>query len=193
MAIVISLHFKIDEQTGEVIDDRSGARYAPADTDTKILIYEDRVNGWFMRIADELQARDGDAGYVALQIAASQIEGIQQHFDGADSKNASKKTFKAGCLRIFGLDAQQHDAAMEKLYDAIRNGLFHDGFTKSKVWLSGEFPNALGFQGDEILVNPWRFKEVVGASFGDYVAKLKDPGNAALRNNFVKIWDAKNR
>ena len=44
--------------------------------ETKILIYEDRVKEWFLKIGVKLK-QDNEAGFVILQIATSYIEGNQ--------------------------------------------------------------------------------------------------------------------
>jgi hypothetical protein len=189
--LAVSLNFKIDStQPDIVVDARDGATHPAAALDTKILIYEDRVRGWFLRVADVLKA-DGDAGYVALQIAVSQVEGMQQHFDGEDSTGASGPAFKAGCTRIFGLEAKD-SAQLDVLWKAVRNGLFHDGFTKSKVFLSGDPGVALTFDKGNVVVNPWRFCDAVKRAVEAYVADLKNPGNGDLRSKFEKIWNDKN-
>ena len=96
------------------------------DIGTKILIYEDRVNGWFLDIARQLNAI-ADTGFVILSIAISYIEGNQQYREGCSSKNQSGQFFTRGMLRIFdGLD----ESISSEIYKQVRCGLFHDGMTQ---------------------------------------------------------------
>jgi hypothetical protein len=186
----ISLHFRISADDLTVVRDaQTGKSYPAGDLDTKILIYEDRVMGWFLRVADELRSKDRNSGYVVLQIACSQVEGLEQYHNGATSRGRSRPTFVAGMRRIFELDTSL-DGVLGRFYDAVRNGLFHDGFTKSSVAISWGWDQAVSVDhAGTIQVNPSSFLDHVVAAVSKFAAALKDPVNVDLRANFERQWD----
>src|SRR6266446_5207747 len=101
----VSLNFKrYSDCPGVVIDFRTKREYPEHDIETKILVYEDRVKGWFFQYGQMLQ-KHHDAGFVVLQIALAQIEGIEQYRSGASSEGQSNKFLRSGLTRIFSLPA----------------------------------------------------------------------------------------
>ena len=81
----------------EIYDKRNvnGSSLNLNDVQTKIKIYEDRVSGWFLEIAEKLKS-DNEAGFVILSMAIAYIEGNQQFREGKMSENNSKKFFIKG-------------------------------------------------------------------------------------------------
>jgi hypothetical protein len=113
------------------------------DIDTKILIYEDRVNGWFLDIANDLK-KDGCAGFVILSIAISYIEGNQQFREGNSSERNSENFFIKGMLRIFNNSGLNESILKDiDIYDQVRCGLFHDGMARKSVHISGNYPKPI--------------------------------------------------
>ena len=77
--VALSLNFKSYlGRPGVVIDARTKMEYPDDEFETKVLIYEDRVRNWFLRYGRGLQ-EDHDAGFIVLQVALAQIEGIEQY------------------------------------------------------------------------------------------------------------------
>lgn len=184
----VSLNFKIYGQRPDLVFDfRTKKEYPRNDLDTKILVYEDRVLGWFLKYGKLLQEHH-DAGFVVLQVALAQVEAIEQYRSGQSSENGSKKFFSAGLRRIFNLGAVS-DVALGNFYGLVRCGLFHDGMTRKRVWIENRFPVALAFENDVIKISPNRFLDAVEADFKAYVAALKDPTQNTLRARFLKKWD----
>jgi len=189
--IAISPHYQqTDTDLVDAIDIRTGTKRPIASLDTKILVFQDRVKGWFLDIARGLCEKDGNSGYIVLQIAASQIEGTQQYFEGTSSEGQSKKAFVRGMKRVFGPQAMGHDALLEDFYSRVRCGLFHDGFTKANVGISWGVGFPVSFGGGGIMVNPRMFLAAVDASVEEYVKQLQDPSNQDLRKKFETRWDA---
>jgi hypothetical protein len=185
----ISLNFKIySDRPNVVIDNRTEKKYRKDDINTGILVYEDRVNGWFLEYGRMLQAHH-DAGFVVLQIAVAQIEGIEQYRRGESSDNKSKYFFSAGLKRIFSLTAAD-DTWIEDFYKFCRCGLFHDGMTRKRVFIENRLPLPLEHKNDQIFVSPNKFLDAVSVYFSKYVGELKDPRNIDLRDKFKRIWDS---
>ncbi|MCK5040569.1 MAG: hypothetical protein KAR87_06390 [Candidatus Aenigmarchaeota archaeon] len=158
--------------------------------ETKILIYEDRVKEWFLKIGVKLK-QDNEAGFVILQIATSYIEGNQQYIEGQTSNQKSKAFFKKAMKRIFPeiIKIVNIDIFLGTFYEQVRCGLFHDGMTKKSVTISGEYPEALCFLDSNILINPHKFLDVIYENFENYISELKNKNNKDVRIKFERRWD----
>jgi hypothetical protein len=183
----VSPHFVQSSDKPDVIAHRSGREYPWPDKNTGILVYEDRVVGWFFDFGEMLKSED-NAGFAVLQIAVAQIEGMEQYRRGETSKNKSEDFLCKGLRRIFPLE-QWDDSWFNQFYTAVRCGLFHDGMTRRGVGISKDFPEALVYDEDrqQVLVNPNSFLDAVRSDFEQYLVDLKDPANSELRESFWKL------
>ncbi|MEM3405475.1 MAG: hypothetical protein QW273_03450 [Candidatus Pacearchaeota archaeon] len=165
----------------------------PKEINTKILIYEDRVKGWFLDIATELKSLR-DSGFVILQIVLSYVEGIQQYINGKISKGKSKEFFKEGLIRIYPeLEKKEKiDEILNNFYKEVRCGLFHTGMVGKSVKISGDYLRALNINERLIEINPHLFLEDIKKDFENYIKKLKDESNEEDRKKFEKIFDELN-
>lgn len=181
----ISLHFKVFHKTPELAWHAPTNRWLKRDDlETKIEIYDDRVQGWFLEWGDKLKA-EHNAGFVVLMVATAYLEGNQQYREGRTSEGESKKFFVAAIQRIFSLTEQQG----RELYREVRCGLFHDGMTKHRVSIANEYPDALVVVGDEFRISPNKFLDAVRADMTSYIAALRAPNCTALRTNFERRWN----
>ncbi len=190
--LAVSPHFKqYSDRTDVLVDDRSQKEYPIYDVDTAILVYEDSVRGWFLSYGESLR-KDQNAGFVTLQIAVSQIEGMQQYRRGESSESGkgtpgrSKDFFCEGMRRIFSLD-QAADGWLALFYQSCRCGLFHNGMTGRMVVISREFAEAIEYVNHMIQVNPDRFFDAVKNDFETYVHELKEKKDTRLRDAFRKF------
>jgi hypothetical protein len=152
---------------------------------TKIKIYEDRVSGWFLEIAEKLKINN-ETGFVILSIAIAYIEGNQQFREGRMSENNSKNFFIKGLKRIFDKETVPEDI-LKDYYKQIRCGLFHDGMTRGNVTISGEFPDPLRYTNGIIKINPHKFLDKIKQDFQNYIQELE--WNDELRKSFEKRFD----
>ena len=185
---------------------------------TKIDIFEARVADWTLAVAQRLVDTDRAAGFATLAIVASYFEMIIQYRDGAPGKGASKATFQKGIAWVFPSLSMYGDHAAREIadavYDEVRNGLYHDGATRSKVRISNSFacPLAGVMRGhpktitlgssveiaipstqDSVAtvdVNPRQFVAALSNHFSSYLAELRDPANDELRANFERRFMA---
>ncbi len=184
--VSISVHYAFDTTDEKVRKVGSEEEFRSSDFDTKVDVYEDRVQGWFLAFADELTEK-AHADYVVLQITLAQVEGMQQFREGQSSERQSKKFFTRALNRMFD---SIPDSALDTFYKAVRCGLFHDGFTKGAVFVSRDYTKPMEIDANsKILVNPTKFFQSVKQDFQDYVSKLRDSENTELRANFEEIWD----
>jgi hypothetical protein len=186
--IAVSLNFKrYSDKPGVIVDHRSKKEYREDALDTKILVHEDRVNGWFFRYGRLLED-DHNAGFVVLQVALAQIEGMEQYRRGDPSRGKSCMFFRDGLKRIFGFD-DSANRWLEDFYDLVRCGLFHDGMTRNRVLIENRFDTALAYDGTCIRVSPNKFLDAVIQDFNRYIAELKDQSNIKLREDFGREYD----
>jgi hypothetical protein len=190
--IQVSPHFRFrPTDPDRVRETPTGKEWSLHDVDTKIAIFQDRVLGWFVNIGNLLIHND-DASYILLMIAVSQVEGLQQYYEGESSNNRSPESFKNGMLRLFALD-NTATSAIRKFYTEVRCGLFHDGFTNGAVFLSEAFLDPLLFdEANQLLkINPHRFAKKVEQDIKDYCAKLRAKSDQLLLDRFIERWDSR--
>jgi len=186
--IAVSLKFKwSSNHPNIVINTQTNQEYCLDDIKTKILIYEDCVKNWFFHYGHKLKT-DYNAGFIILQIAISQIEGVEQYQCGNSSQSNSKITFRAGFKKIFS-SINVADSLIDEFYIHCRCGLLHDGMTRPPVKISEKFTSPFEYKDNYIQINPQFFFDAVSDYFDNYIEKLKNPSkNKFLLDNFEKIW-----
>ena len=159
------------------------------DIETKILIYEDRVKGWFLNFARKL-TKERNSEFVVLMICINYLEGNQQFREGKNSsKGESTGMLKKSLKRIF---PEINEDILDKLIDKVRHGLFHDGMTRRGVLL--RYGLSLPFftftldNYEWIELDPSIFLRKVQNDFEDYIARLKNKENKVERENFEKHY-----
>lgn len=191
----------------------------PHSIDTKIMLFEDRVLGWKLNIADQImngkKKPDGTdeslpirgAGYAALDIVFSYFEMIAKYEDGFARAGKSEDYFKAGVYSVFpefrhvpapatplspiGNVVSIVDIALDLMYEGIRCGLYHSGITNGRIMLTGEIktPMAFELQNQMLIVNPHLLVPKLKAHLADYVGRLKDVNSTDLRTKFEARYD----
>ncbi|MBL7197738.1 MAG: hypothetical protein ISS47_06530 [Candidatus Omnitrophica bacterium] len=182
----ISKNYKwiLKNEKPSLIDVRTGIEHDHNKIDTKILVYEDRVSGWFLNIAECLK-NDNEAGFVILQIAVTYIEGNQQLREGKSSKRNSENFFIKGMRRIFEKE-DVPEAVISHFYEQVRCGLFHDGMTGDHVFISSSRQEAVRIINNVIYINSHKFLDKIKEDFQNYVSDLRN--NKDLRKNFDKMF-----
>ena len=187
----------------------------PLSLDDKITLFEDRMLGWRLNIADQIingkKRPDGTeeyppiqhSGYAALDIVFSYFEMIAKYEDGFADTGKSKDYFKLGVHAVFpeyvqpkmptgrlavpvGKVKTLFDEVLDIMYDGIRCGLYHSGTTNGRVVLTGGIEAAIAFnpQTFELYINPHLLVPKLKTHLLDYVGRLKDSKNNALRAKF---------
>ena len=150
----------------------------------RVEIFRDQVEGWQLDVARHLLKTHADSGYAALSALVSYFEMIEQHLTGSTSERGSKMYFRNGFRKVYPASTMT-DAELDKVYGHVRNGMYHDGFTKVDTLLGEKFPEAVEIDGDCVKVNPHRLEADIRAHFKAYVSALKDPTNAETRTKFA--------
>ncbi len=185
----------------------------PHSLDAKITLFEDRVIGWKLDIADQLingsqeKSPIRHSGYATLDIVVSYFEMIAKYEDGFIGRK-SEEYFKKGVYSVFpefknippppqtplspvGNVVSLIDVVLDLMYEGIRCGLYHSGITNGKIFLTGEIetPMAFDLQLQMLIVNPHLLVPRLKAHLHGYVAQLRDVNNADLRAKFEKRYD----
>jgi hypothetical protein len=189
----ISPNFYADTDIGQQIyRDVVYRENSDLNIETKIDIYADRVFGWFLNIATDLE-ENNEAGFVILMICMSQIEGIEQFKRGEKTKRGESMELIKDCLKRIFTISSLNEERLKKMIDELRNGLFHDGMTRKNLFISGDYPLAISFlEGDSIIINPHLFLNKIRGEFEQYINLLKDPVQVDLRKNFETMFDLLN-
>jgi hypothetical protein len=165
--------------------------------DQKILIFEDRVLGWQLEIAEEIRATIEaketigkpmqHAAFALVSILFSYFEMVAQYLEGADSEGQSKAMFRKGMEAVF--PGRFSEDEKNRIYSHIRCGMYHSGLTKKGVLLDGDYPDPILIDGSLVKVNPHKLSPMLKAHFEGYVARLKLPANATERGDFELMYD----
>lgn len=191
--------------------------------DAKITIFEDRIFGWKLDIADQLVngvvGPDGNqdrfpvphSGYAALDIVFSYFEMIAKYEDGYLDFGKSKHYFRQGVYSVFptmrnhqipaevpgvqGIVVSLVDYVLDLMYIGVRCGLYHSGSTSGRVVLSEGFRGPFIFDPQNISlgINHRLLVPKLKEHFTSYIKRLRDEGNQELRNNFEARYDFDSR
>lgn len=168
--------------------------------DQKILIFEDRVLFWHLEIAERLReqiesAENGSdmqhAGFALLNLLFTYFEMIAQYSTGRSSDGRSKEAFREGVEEVFpGKFALPE---IDAIYRQVRCGMYHSGFVKQGVLISGDYPDLLSVEQPTagsylVKANPHKLSPHLNSHFRGVIGMLKDHANGAQRSNFEAIF-----
>jgi hypothetical protein len=185
----------------------------PHSLDTKITLFEDRVLGWKLEIADQIingsqeKTSIRHAGYSTLDIVISYFEMIAKYEAGFTGRE-SEKYFKQGVYSVFpefkhispstqtqltpvGKLVSLIDVVLGLIYEGIRCGLYHSGITNGKIFLTGEIktPMAFELQNQMLIINPHLLVPKLKIHLQDYMGRLRDTNNTDLRTKSEVRYD----
>jgi hypothetical protein len=153
---------------------------------TRANVYEDRVSGWLLRpIRTLLETRDSH--FAALSLALSYFEDWAQYRYGEDSRGQSRELFMRAVKHVVPV-VERHvpdrgdDLATElaMLYDEARCG--------ASISISAQRAT---LEISAFVIDPAAFVDDIEYHFERYVAGLRDPKNADLRDNSTRTWERK--
>ena len=168
-----------------------------ANFDDFVDVYADRVRGWLLNWAHELNKPE-HAGFAAVQLALAFLEGFAVFYYGEDSDKRSKVFFGRGLRLVFpcldDLSDDQRDAVESSFYRHVRCGLFHLGMPRTGVILQ-DSGKPLGFDltADNkvaaIFVDRHELVQAIRTRFETYVNELRDISATDRRKCFCIAWD----
>lgn len=165
------------------------SNFGPSPTlENKIDIFSDRVIGWQLEIAQSLRSNQY-AGFGIISILFSYFEMIgQYHNGGKGSSNIGD--FKTG-FRLVYSSTPFTDPQLRTIYNKVRCGMYHNGYIKRGVLISGQHPQTfeIGSTGD-IFINPHTLTDTIQTHFSSFISNLKNPANQGNRTNFEKMFNS---
>ncbi len=156
--------------------------------ETKILIYEDRINGWFLDFAKKL-TNEANSEFLVLMICVNYLEGNQQFREGKTSQNESTKILEKALKRIFPTIEEK---ILNDFINKVRHGLFHDGMTRKGILLRYglSVPFFTFNDGEEwVMLDPSLILKEIRIDFESYINILKNEDNKKERENFEKHYN----
>jgi len=164
----------------------------------KILIFEERVSGWQLDIADACinggQPAMRHSGWAVLMIVFSYFELIGKLRVGNEGKQESRSCFRKGLEDVFpGLSnwpTKYQEEVVSILYTSGRCGFYHSGMAQQRIVISGEYSASIAHSpAGAVLINPHLLVPQLKEHLRRYVAELRDPANQEARRNFEKHFD----
>ena len=185
---IVGPNFKWDSSDCAILDCRDGSRRCETDYSAKVDVYEDRVDGWFLNVAENLLKEDDSPGdYVVITIALAQLEGIEQFRRGETARDRKPKESERAWFVSAGVRAFPgvSNPMLERLWDSVRCGLAHSGFTEDPVLVSRAWDAALHESGG-LHINPKTLLHAVRNFFDEFVKELRADSNSEAARNFAR-------
>jgi hypothetical protein len=170
----------------------------PFTVDDLVKIYDARARGWFLKWVEELHPKNG-AGFAALQLALSYFEHHAILYQGNRSSNKkSVQLFTDGFLSVFPPGGRTTPKMATEIavlvYKDARCGLFHQGITGPRVVLLDHGVvmtakiNPTTGKVEAVAVDIHKFVERIEEHSKQYISRLRDPNETALRQRFKEGW-----
>jgi hypothetical protein len=114
-------------------------------------------------------------------------------------KGKSRFYFKKGFCSVFAEEVENIkeekirstlETLLDTLYDGARCGMYHIGFTDTRIFLAdGETPPIKFDSFGRVTLNPHKLVKLIIIHFNSYIKLLKDCSNTSLRNKFEQRFD----
>ncbi|MDB6025981.1 MAG: hypothetical protein JWM68_2204, partial [Verrucomicrobiales bacterium] len=174
----------------------------PLTVEAKIDLFEERIQGWQISIADQcyrgvldntgnrISSSIPHSGFGVLYMLLSYFEMIAK-YEAGDLSEVSAIWFKEGIKSVYPELTTRTERILVKFYKGARCGLYHAGLTSKYVFISGdvasiEFDSISGM----LVINPGDMIDRVANHLKIYCQQLRDPAQTLLRSNFEKKFDA---
>lgn len=178
----------------------------------KIDVFADQIEGFILAhartLASPVYPGHDTAGFAVLTLLSSYFEMIASFIKGQSSVKQSAAFFSFGFLNVFSEfegqaiaygatdPAKQLDRLAREFYKEIRCALYHEALTSGGVIVDPTAQQTVQFTvekatGDirQLWVNPFKVVHRVETHFKEYLAKLRNPSETALRAAFEAEWD----
>ena len=175
------------------------SKFGPNPTiDDLITIFDDRVDGWQLRIAEEMLTQIGDAstpdmkhcGYALISVVVSYFEMAGQLFKPVKNSPSPGRDFEAGFRDVYPKTPLQ-SSEIGRIYDGVRCGMYHSGYTKRGVFIDGTFPTSFAVEPDCVLLNPHLLIPELRANFASLIPRLRNTANTDMRLNFEQLYNVR--
>lgn len=166
-------------------------------TDDKIEVFRDRVDGWQISIAEEMlrqieNSKDfpamRHAGYALISVVFSYFEMVGQCKAPAGSTPSPTADFIRGFKAIYPA-TQLTDLEIKSVYDRVRCGMYHNGYTKRGVLIDSTFTPTFSFNHGNLHLNPHTLVRDIRTHFSDFIKALCAGNNHNDRTSFESLFD----
>lgn len=174
----------------------------PLSLDKMIDIFEDRVQGWQIIIADQAYRGVLDSkkkrvssgiphsGFAVLLILLSYFEMVAK-FEAGDTSKDSGVWFKAGIKSVYpelsSKIEQDKVMILARFYKGARCGLYHAAMTSKQVFVSGDVSTFdYDASNGKLIINPGDMIDRISSHFEAYIQRLRDLKQTTLRANFER-------
>jgi hypothetical protein len=166
--------------------------------DDKIEVFIAREEGWRIGPAVDMVSKAiSHREFALLSIVFNYFEMIGKYTDGYVGTGKSEHYFKHGLKLVFpDLALSGSEEFLVRLYQRVRNGLYHVGMTKPRVLLvdASAVLGSIGYNAAEdlIAIAADTLVDDLRIRFSDLARELRDKKNTALRSNFQVRFDYDN-
>jgi len=175
---------------GITIQDYETGKAKPID------LFEGQIKHWILAFARHLAHQHNqreDAGIAVLLLASAALEPLGGVLPIENGGKGSKFKFCNGFVRVFPEvpGATNASKVAERVYELLRNGLFHEAFIKAGIVLTRQDTAVLEKDG-VIYVDSVRFFDAVDSEFSDICNEIRSAGaGARIRQSFDYYWNEK--
>jgi hypothetical protein len=173
-----------------------------ASLEKRVEVFEAQVRGWCLDharfLASAANPNAQHAGFAILTLCVVYLEAIACFLAGRTSRREEPDFLKQGLIEVFANNAtgEEIDAFVTAFYTNVRCGLYHQGIIRGNVQIARSAAWAMAVGRDSagsvrIVIDPWHFLSGVERHFAAYLAKLRDPSQTVLRDNFARWFDAR--
>lgn len=188
MEIQVSPKFILNTTEFSVFDSSTKLKYDFHDRALPLMIFRDRMDGWFFQPARSLL----NIGYdvAAIIIVTPLVEALQERYEGNSSIGKSSIFFKRRAKIIFNLN---NENALQLLYNGLRCGFAHHGFLKDDTNRSNILITKIDsnlpiiFEDDVLKIDPDKYINRIIDGFLDFYNQVNT--DDSLREKLVTFWN----
>lgn len=149
-------------------------------------ILKDRIKGRYINQIDMLASDINANGFTIMALNCLLIEALYQFENGLKETTGSNTTSYANFLRKIDSTAFFNDAIAKDFYTNIRCGILHSAQTKAESRLTDREGFVIVVENNVLIVSVKGVVDLVKSYFDSYCAKLLNPSEVKLRENFIK-------
>ena len=188
MLISVAPNFILDTDSLTVTELSSGDITVHDFSDKKLplLIFRDRMSGWFFEPAIMLLHQGHSVA--SVHIVTPLIEALQERYEGEPSKGKSAHFFKKRAKEMFGLS----DNALALLYGGLRSGFAHHGFLKDdsnhyNILITTGLAAPIEYSDDVLWIDSDKYVYKVRDAYEEYYTFAE--GDEELQRRFMAVWN----
>lgn len=113
---------------------------------------------------------------------------IAQYAEGKSSNGNAGAYFRKGVELVYPTTPLT-DAELDTVYGRVRCVMYHNGYTKAGVGVTGGQAQAIAMHSGDVILDPEKLTNDLNAHFAGYIAHLKNAAHVKERANLETIFD----